>query len=56
MFLNTVFLVYGVIIDYKEGKHTKAIKAAKLEYEEAMKVMKAKMEEIELRKSQQRNN
>ena len=33
LFLNTVFLVYGVIIDCKEGKRTKAIKAAKLKYE-----------------------
>ena len=52
MLLNTIFLVYGVVIEYKDNKRTKAIKAAKLKYEEAMKVM----EEKKLQEIQEKNS
>lgn len=34
--LNTIFLVYGVVLNYRESKRTKAIKEAKSEYEKAI--------------------
>ena len=40
--LNTIYLVYSIVIDCKESRRTKAIKAAKQAYEEAVKVINDK--------------
>ena len=34
--LNSIFIGYGVIVNRREGKRTKAIKASKVAYEEAV--------------------
>ena len=40
--LNSIFVGYGVIINRREGKRAKAIKAAKVAYEEAIQANEAK--------------
>ena len=35
--LNLVFMIYGIIINFKANKRTKAIAAAKISYNEAVK-------------------
>ena len=42
MLFNTIFLVYGVVIDRQEIKRTKTIQAAKLKYEEVVKAINEK--------------
>ena len=47
MLFNTMFLIYGVVIDRQENKRLKNIQATKLEYEKAVKAYFEEVKAIE---------
>ena len=47
MLFNTIFLIYGVVIDRLESKRLKSIEATKLEYEKAVKAHEEEVKAIE---------